>query len=111
MSNSDDNHGFLSGLFLGGLLGAGLIVFMGTKEGKKIAEQLKDKGEDLANELEGKIQEVQEKALEIKEEATDQTLEKLDNALAKLEDAQARAQETTETIRRKFFTRQGKKLT
>ncbi|MBI4999603.1 hypothetical protein HZB97_02435, partial [Candidatus Gottesmanbacteria bacterium] len=47
---------------------------------------------------------------EIKEEVTEQALDKLDNALVKLEEAKEKAQETTENIRRRFFTRAGKKL-
>lgn len=108
--NSGENKGFWSGLFLGGLLGAGLIVFLQTKEGKKIAQELMEKGEELTDELQDKIEDVGQKAEEIKGEVTDQTMAKLDTALAKLEEAQVKAQETTEVIRKRFFTKAGKKL-
>lgn len=38
---------FYKGLFYGLMLGVGLVWFLGTKEGKKIKEQLTDKGEDF----------------------------------------------------------------
>jgi hypothetical protein len=48
--SGQDNGGdgkFYKGLFYGLLLGVGLVWFLGTKEGKKLKEQLSDKGEDF----------------------------------------------------------------
>lgn len=53
MSNlsEKENHeaGFYKGLFYGVVLGVGLIWFLGTKEGKKVKEELLDRGENLLN--------------------------------------------------------------
>lgn len=108
--NYHDERGFWPGFFLGGLLGAALIFLLGTKEGKKIAQDLQEKGEELAADLEGKIEDVQKNAEDLKEDVAGETMEKLDSALAKLEEAQVKAQETTENFRKRYFTKSGKKL-
>ena len=46
MTDHNDG-GFHKGLFYGILLGVGLVWFLGTKEGKKIKEEVFSKGEDL----------------------------------------------------------------
>ncbi len=49
INHSDRENGregkFYKGLFYGLMLGVGLVWFLGTKEGKKLKEQLSDKGE------------------------------------------------------------------
>lgn len=50
MSQDQSNHedgNFYKGLFFGLLLGVGLVWFLGTKEGKKLKEQLSEKGEEF----------------------------------------------------------------
>lgn len=49
MSDSHGDSGFHKGLFYGVLLGIGLVWFLGTKEGKKIKENLLENGEDFLN--------------------------------------------------------------
>lgn len=46
MSDNNDG-GFHKGLFYGVLLGIGLVWFLGTKEGKKVKEEVLSAGEDL----------------------------------------------------------------
>ncbi len=42
-----DNNQFWIGLFLGGIVGAFMIVLMGTEKGKKLAQKLQEEGFDL----------------------------------------------------------------
>ncbi len=67
MSDHNDT-GFHKGLFYGVLLGVGLIWFLGTKEGKKIKEEVLSKGEDLLTQasetIEATLEEIPEKSQE-----------------------------------------------
>lgn len=59
-SGQNKNHedgGFYKGLFFGLLLGVGLIWFMGTKEGKRLKEQMNEKGEDFVEKAKESIDE------------------------------------------------------
>lgn len=105
-----DNRGFWIGLLIGGLLIAVLLFLMTTKEGKKIAEKLIERIENLADDLENNVDEVKDKAMEIKEEMSQKGLEKLETALTKLEEVQEQASETTRNLRHRFFSKNGKKL-
>lgn len=51
---AEDNHNhnennFYKGLFYGVVLGLGLVWFLGTKEGKKVKEELLNKSEEFIN--------------------------------------------------------------
>ncbi len=46
--NHNENN-FYKGLFYGVVLGLGLVWFLGTKEGKKVKEELLSKGEEFIN--------------------------------------------------------------
>jgi gas vesicle protein len=64
----NDNHidnKFLFGLFLGGVIGATAIFFLGTKEGKKTAKMIGRKGKELMGDLEEKIEDLEEKGKEL----------------------------------------------
>ncbi len=104
-------NGFWFGLFFGGLLGALIIYLLGTKEGKKLAENLKDKGGDLLDQLSEEIEDLEGKAVEVKEKIGGQAMDKLDEALVKLEEKQDLAREATSNFRKRFFRKNGKKLT
>ncbi|KKW09906.1 MAG: hypothetical protein UY49_C0036G0008 [Microgenomates group bacterium GW2011_GWC1_49_7] len=52
---------FMVGFFIGGLVGALVIFFLGTKEGKKAGRFLRQKGEDVIDELEDKVEELEKK--------------------------------------------------
>lgn len=45
--NNQEEGNFYKGLFFGVLLGVGLVWFLGTKEGKKLKEQLSEKSEEF----------------------------------------------------------------
>ncbi len=119
-----DNHSsdgkFLFGFFIGGLVGALIIFFLGTKEGKKTSKLLESKGKDLFDELEDRLDELQtkgkdlvrqgeaikEKVMDTLEEKkgamTESTVERIDTALAHLEELQQQGAETTATLRKRF---------
>ena len=115
------NNKFWFGFFLGGLLGAILLFFMGTREGKKTGKALEDKGKDLLEELQDKLEEMENRGRELvkqggelkeqvideikekKEDLSEAAVEKLDTALAQIEKLQEQSVETTKHIRQRFF--------
>lgn len=118
---------FWVGFFIGGLLGAIILFFLGTKEGKKTGKLLEDKGKDLFDELESRLLELEEKGRELarqgqaikddvlnhlentKEEFTDRASEKLDSALTHIEKLQEEGLESTKTLRKRIFKNLPKK--
>ena len=61
---------FLTGIVLGALAGAGLFYFLtSTKEGKKIKDQLVERGDDVLDELQDLMADLEEKSAEFKEKA------------------------------------------
>lgn len=120
MIEHNDNGKFLFGLFLGGLIGALLIFFLGTKEGKKAGKLLEKKGKDILDEVEDRLDELEERGKELvaqgveikeqvmekldekREELTESAVEKIDSALAHLEEMQQKGAETTALLRRRF---------
>lgn len=122
---SEDNHGvdfrFLLGLFIGGLVGAFVIFFLGTKEGKKAKKLLIDRGEDALDDLHERIDDLEKKGMDIveqgqeikeqvieqleekKEELTERATEKLDNALAQVEKIQEQGLASTSDLRKRIF--------
>lgn len=121
MSDNNSHDGkFLFGFFIGGLIGALIIFFLGTKEGKKTGKILEGKGRDLIDELEERLDKLQEKGKELvkqgeemkekvmdsigdkKDEVTEAAAEKIDVALAHIEKMQQQGAETTATLRKQF---------
>lgn len=118
---------FWGGVFLGGLMGAGLMFLLGTKEGKRTQRILKDKGEDLIDDLEEKLEELKDKGRDLmkegekikekmveqlaekKEELSDEVADRLDNALAGIEEVQEKGLETTTHLRKRLFKNAPKK--
>lgn len=127
MNNERHDNRFWFGFFLGGLLGAILLFFMGTKEGKKTGKLFEDKGKNLLDELQEKLEEMEKRGKELvkqggeikeqvidelkekKEDLTDAAAEKLDTALAHIEKLQEQSVETTKHIRQRFFKNLPKK--
>ena len=129
--NEEQRHGtdikFLAGFFIGGLIGALTIFFLGTKEGKKAGKFLQQKGEDVLGELEDKVEELEQKGKELvkhgeeikeqviekledkTEELTESATKKLDSALAHIEEIQEHGRETTASIRKRLFKNLPKK--
>lgn len=122
MSDQHNHDGkFMMGFFLGGILGALIIFFMGTKEGKKAGKLLERKGKDVLGDLEEKLDDLEKKGKEIvkqgealkedvvdsisenKAELTQEVTERLDTALAHIEEIQERGRETTAGLRKRLF--------
>lgn len=122
---SEEHHGpdikFLAGFFIGGLIGALIIFFIGTKEGKKAKIFLEKKGKDVLDDLEDEIEVLEQKGKELakhgevvkdqviekleekSEELTESATRKLDSALAHIEEIQEHGRETTASIRKRLF--------
>ena len=64
MSEEHRDGKFWFGFFMGGLIGAIVLFFLGTKEGKRTGKLLEDKGKDLLDDLEGKLEDLEKKAKE-----------------------------------------------
>lgn len=128
--SEERTHGdlkFFFGLFLGGIIGALVIFFLGTKEGKKAGKILEEKGKDALDGLKDKVGDLEEKGKELvargeelkeqvtetleekKEELTEAASEKLDSALAQIETLQEQSMQTTAAIRKRFFKNLPKK--
>lgn len=120
--NDEHHHGtdmkFLAGFFIGGLLGAATIFFIGTKEGKKAAKMLRHKGEEVIDELEDQVEDLEQKGKELvkqgevikeqvmekiedkSEELNETATKRLDSALAHIEELQEHGLDTTANIRK-----------
>lgn len=111
---------FWFGFFVGGLLGALVLFFLGTKEGKKTGKFLEKKGEGMLDdlgealkELEKKGKELVERGEELKEKVVEEIGEnkkaisnevskQVDSALSHIESIQERGRQTTANLRRTF---------
>lgn len=69
MSDSDNSlSNLITGLVLGALVGAGFYYFLTqTEEGKKVKRIVKDKGEDLLDELTEIVEDIENKGKHFKE--------------------------------------------
>ena len=97
---------FWIGFFVGGFLGAIVLFFMGTKEGKKTGKLLEDKGQDvlddIRNRLTNVVKEGKQQIEEKKEVVVKSATESIDTALAHIEELQERGRQTTATLRKQF---------
>jgi gas vesicle protein len=120
MNNEHKDNKFWFGFFIGGLIGAGIIVLLGTKEGKKIEKLLEKKGKEALGDLEEKVEDLKEKGEELiqkgevikdqvveqiiekKEELTEVATEKLEDTLSHIESIQQQGLQNTQKLRRAF---------
>lgn len=103
MSEHHEANGkFIAGFFLGGLLGALILFFLGTKEGKKTSKMLEKKGQDILDDLQDKKDQIVEKLEDKKEDLTEQAANKLDDALSQIEDLNEKTLKTTANLRKVF---------
>lgn len=119
--NQPSDVKFWAGFFIGGLLGAIVLFFLGTKDGKKTGRMLEEKGHDLLDDLMEKVDELEKKGkalvregervkesvvekLEEKgEKLTVETSARLDEALSQIEEIQEKGRESTASLRKKLF--------
>jgi gas vesicle protein len=127
MNNDRPDGKFVLGMFLGGIIGAGIIFFVGTKEGKRTAKLIQKKGKEVVDDLEERVEELEEKGKELLEQGeeikdrvidkmkdtagdvSEEASERLDKALEKLEDVQKGSLQTTTSIRKHFVNLPKKK--
>jgi len=128
MCDRNDDRSFLTGLIIGGAVGAGLVFLFGTEKGEKVRKELKEKGADVLDDLDDVLGELEEKGKELKkkaekvkeevvehagefkEKASVEVMEKLDDTLANIEALQERGREATAALRKKYFLKAGKSL-
>jgi polyhydroxyalkanoate synthesis regulator phasin len=119
---SDRHHdGFLNGLILGALFGAGAVYFLtSTEEGKKIKKDLQEKGKDALENLADLISEVEERGGEFKQRAKTiqaqleekakslqvRVAEEAQEQLAHIDTLRERGRE----VSKRFFTKGGRTL-
>jgi polyhydroxyalkanoate synthesis regulator phasin len=121
MSDRHHSNGFLNGLILGALLGAGAFYFLtSTEEGKKIKKDLQEKGKDALENLADLIAEVEERGEEFKQRAKKiqaqleekakslqvRVAEEAQEQLAHIDSLRERGRE----VGGRFFTKGGKSL-
>ena len=128
MSSEGRGQGrFLLGFFIGGLIGAVTIFFLGAKEGQKTGKLIKRKGEDIMDDVHEKVEELGERGKELvrqgeaikeralenleekKEAVTETAAEKIDSALAHIEELQEHGRQTTASLRKRLFKNLPKK--
>ena len=122
MSDQDHQGGFFQGLIMGALIGAGAFYFLTqTKEGEKVRQQLKKKGEEaldnlgeLVEDFEAKGEEFRTRAKEIQTQLEEKTkdvskeiVEEAQEKLGHIEQLRERGRK----VSKKFFVRNGKPLT
>jgi gas vesicle protein len=118
--HGDNDNKFWFGFFFGGLIGAIVLFFIGTKEGKKTGKLVQDKGQDLIDIIQDKLEDLQDKGKELakqgeefkeevvasveenKEKITKDVVAKLDTTLSHIEEIQERGREATADIRKMF---------
>jgi gas vesicle protein len=121
--NTEDQHhsshvdmSFWVGMFIGGLIGAALIVLLGTDKGKKLAKQLQEEGLDLWDDTRDKIdlkkEDLIEKAVKVKDIITEKALdakeETVEQVTMKVEALEERSNELIE--KGKELIEKGKEL-
>ena len=127
MEDHQPDGRFLAGLFVGGIVGALTIFFLGTREGKKAAKAIRAKGEDIVEDLEEKVEDLKERGNDLlergeelkqqvldqiedkKHELSHQATKQLDNALAQVEETQKEGLSTTSSLRKHLFKNAPKK--
>ncbi len=85
---------FLTGLLIGGVIGAGIVIYFSTDQGKAKLKELRKKMEGYKDELRGKMEEIKEQKIEpLISEAKDEfrdTVKRLKVAVAQPKPRKAR---------------------
>ncbi len=94
MSDSSDFGAFMTGLIIGGLVGAGASLLMAPQSGEETRELLRDRGIELRDRADEEVRELRKRAedtlsdmREQVEELQVQAKQTIDDARAKLEKA------------------------
>jgi gas vesicle protein len=118
--HSQNDNKFWFGFFFGGLIGAIVLFFIGTKEGKKTGKLVHEKGQDLIDVIQDRLEALQSQGKELvkegedfkeeivdhledhKEKITKDVVAKLDTTLSHIEEMQERGREATAEVRKIF---------
>ncbi|HCS78734.1 TPA: hypothetical protein DIV55_03245 [Patescibacteria group bacterium] len=129
MESPQRNNTFWFGMFLGGLLGALLILILGTEKGRKLAAKLQKEGleflddakDTVGKEVEEKVEVLRNKSAEliekgkeieaeiveaigeVKADLSEAAVEKVDESLAHIEELQQHGRASTQELRKKLF--------
>jgi len=129
MQSRPHNNVFWFGMFLGGLLGALLILVLGTEKGRKLAQKLQKEGleflsaakDTIGDQVEEKVEVLREKSAELiekgkeieaeiveamgeaKADLSEAAVEKVDESLAHIEELQQHGRQSTQELRKKLF--------
>lgn len=117
-----ERGGFLQGLIMGALIGAGAYYFLTqTKEGKEVKKRIREKSEEALGDLAELVEDFEEKGGEFQEQAKRIQARLEEKAKDVSENVAEEAQEKLTHIEklrkrgrvasRKFFTKNGKPLT
>ncbi|HUW21296.1 MAG TPA: YtxH domain-containing protein [Candidatus Bathyarchaeia archaeon] len=124
MNEKERGNGFFSSFILGALVGAVLVFLFGTDEGKKIKDQLAQKGKELVDDLPEMISDLEKQGQEFVENTGDvrrkleakarelspKVKKEVEKSLSNIEEAQGKGHTITAAFRKHFFTRRGKRL-
>jgi uncharacterized protein YjbJ (UPF0337 family) len=75
--NDDDSWGFLSGIILGALVGAAVMLFLAPQSGQKTMNQLRSKGRELADQAKDAADDLQHRASNAMTEARNRVQERV----------------------------------
>ncbi len=97
-----DANQFWIGMFLGGLIGAMMIVLLGTEKGKKIAKKLQEEGlgwwEDLQEKTGEQLDLIQEKVVDEVEDLEDRSQELIRKGKELLEKGKSMQKQIVEQV-------------
>ena len=118
--NSQTNN-FIKGIITGAVIGAGLVWFLNlTEKGKEVKKEIKNKSEDILDNLSDLVQDFEEKGQEFKEKVIQikkdfeekakdfrqDIIEEGKMGLDRVEELEEKGHKAA----KKFFTRKGKSL-
>jgi gas vesicle protein len=128
MSDCHNDNSFFLGVILGAVIGAGAVFLFGTEKGEEVRGDLRDRGEDLLEDLTPVIKQLEEKGQEIKKsaekttrqlvkkagqvekEVSSEAVEKISDTLEQLENLQEKGRQATADLRKRYFIKNGRKL-
>ncbi len=94
MSKNDAFGAFLTGFFVGGLIGAGVALVMAPQAGEETREQIRQKGIELGKQVSETAEEARKKA----EKALEEAKVKLEEATTELEKRAKELQEQSKSL-------------